>query len=293
MKSLRLLPFLLLCLAGCQGEEQQGAVSTAPGIATGADVAEPGFAAGERAPAKVGRADAQFAYRHDLGIALLPRWVRPHFLAVREACMSDVELRCDLLEAVSTEIAQGTSFSNAYLRARLPHDKVARYKALVVAPLAGEDRDDVSWVRDRIEVEDLARPIEDLARRQKSVEDYRGRLEVLAGSADKRVEDLIRLATELSDAQSRIETAEQRSMGQKVEAELVTVSFEAERGRGGPFQPLREVAGRSADILGRNAAEALSFVLTIVPWIPVAGGFAGVVHFAWRILRGRRAARPA
>jgi hypothetical protein len=207
--------------------------------------------------------------------------------------VSDVELRCDLLEAVSTENAQGTTFSNAHLRARLPRDKVARFKALVVAPLAGEDRDDVTLVRDRIEVEDQARPIEDLARRLKSLEDYRGRLEVLAGRADTRVDDLIRLATELSEVQSRIETltAEQRSMGRKVEADLVTVSFEAERGNGGPFQPLWEIAGRSADILGRNAADALSFVLTIVPWIPVAGIFAGVMHLAWRLLRGRRAAR--
>lgn len=85
MKTLRILPFLLLGLAGCQGEEQQGAVSIAPGIATGADVAELGFAAGERAPAKVWQADAQFAYRRDLGIGLLPRWVRPHFLAARYA----------------------------------------------------------------------------------------------------------------------------------------------------------------------------------------------------------------
>jgi len=182
-------------------------------------VAQLSFAAGERAPAKVGRPDAQFAYRHDLGIALWSRWVRPHFLVAREACISDAELRCDLLEAVSTENAQGSSFSNAHLRARLPHDKVARFKALVVAPLAGEDRDEVTLVRDRIEVEDLARPIEDSARRLKSLEDYRGRLEVLAGPADTRVEDLIRFATELSEAQSRIETltAEQRSMGQKVE----------------------------------------------------------------------------
>lgn len=138
-------------------------------------------------------------------------------------------------------------------------------------------------------LEDLAQPVAGAARRLRDLEEYRSRLAALARREDTRVEDAIRLASEISEVQSRIEelTAERRGLDERIEQELVAVEFESRTPMGGAMAPVMEVFARSFDILGRSAAEVLWFVLTIAPWLPfVVLGLASL-RFLGRMRRRR------
>lgn len=230
-----------------------------------------------------------FAYSHDLWIAVAPRWIEAHFIRAKEACATDAALKCVLLEASVTLNGAGHSCPSAQLRARLPHEAVARFKGSVTSPVAGEAAGDVVVTRSLTQIEDLGRPLADTKRRREQLEDYRNRLKGLEARKDTQVEDLIKIANELSRAQSQIEELDQqhRKLEERVESELVSVAIQSEEPAGGPLAPIEEVWRHSADILGANAAEALRFVLFIIPWTPIILLVFGLLRWAGRAWRRR------
>ncbi len=121
-----------------------------------------------------------------------------------------------LIEASIEQEARGTLSPSAHPTVRLPHEAVAPFTQALTAPLPGERPGDVVVRSRATQAEDLRRPIADGARRLAQFTGYRARLTALAARPDIHVDDLIKLAGQLAEMQSRIEAAdaEQRTLAQ-------------------------------------------------------------------------------
>lgn len=272
-------------LAGCL--EEQGA-ETAPQEHVFAQ--GPRFAAGQAAPADAAAANGQFAYVHDLSIAVAPRFVGAHFERAKSLCLQDASLRCVLLEATSDLNMGGPARPFAHVRLRLPRESVARVSQTVRSPVDGETASDLRLIRSATRLDDLARPIADAKRRLEQLEDYRGRLKNIEARAETRVEDLIKIANELSQTQSRIEEIgeQRRRLEERVTTELLDLSIRSDAAAGGPTTPIREVWRRAADIMGASAAQVLRFALMLVPWTPIIVAVLILLRWGARIWARRR-----
>lgn len=273
---------VLALLAGCsdtrrelrQGREAADAAAPAPFVS----------AAREGSTVKL-------AYRHDLTVGLAPDRVAPHFAAARDRCLAEAAT-CTLLNS-SIRDGAGTRPPQARIEVRLPHAAVAAYVAFVTAPLPGEAAGDVALIEQATRAEDLTASIADTGRRLAQLNDYRTRLTALAEKPDNRAEDLIKIAGELAQVQSQIEEAEgtRRTLGERVDTEIVTVTFRASQARAGAFAPVQEVWARSGPILGESAASALRFTVASLPWLPIVLLALLLLRLVWRIRRKR--AQPA
>jgi hypothetical protein len=279
-------------IAGCSGEDRSQDATVVPPMAAGGDGVEaiaPQFAAIEES-GKAHRAErGAFAVSHELGIAVAPQWVHPHFLAVRDACLNDKAMRCELLGASANVGRREGGFQSAFVDVRVPHDSVAAFKARAVAALTGETESEIEVRRDRTTTANVGRPIADVARRQKYLTAYRDRLDALAARAESRVEDLIRIAEALSRVQAEIEELErqERDLSESAEGERVRVVFEAQRPAVSAADPVSRVWANGTRIFWKSVADVLAFVLWIGPWLPLVALMAGGVIGAVRMLRRR------
>jgi hypothetical protein len=238
----------------------------------------------------------KLAYSHDLSIETKADMVKQRFEQARDACLSGTIAGCVLLNANIEE----TGFARyrhpvANLSVRLTHEAVAPFEQAVLKPLPGEQAGDVAVVSRSTSAEDLTAAIQDGDRRLAQLIDYRDRLTQLAKRTDAKVDDLIKVQSELSNTQSEIEelTAQQKRLGERVATELETVRITGRItvGRG---SEIAETWHRSAEILDESVAASLHFLIAAVPWIftllavmillPV---MRVVVRVLWRIGRPR------
>lgn len=286
---------LAVTLAGCSGGDAPQNRRVAPGFSSAptpymAMPARTNSSGGASLETGGAAANGKYAYAHDLWLTVGSRFVKAHFEAAKEACATDATLKCVLIEASVSLNDAGAARPSAHLRARLPHESVARFKSLAVAPAQGERPSDVVVQRSSTQLEELGQPLADTKRRREQLEDYRTRLKIVEARPDSRVEDLIRIAEELSRVQSQIEELDEqhRKLEERAETEIVSVAIQSEAPPGGALAPLEEVWRQSANILGANAAEAFRFVLFVIPWTPVI--LLGVLLVRWTARAWRRRA---
>jgi hypothetical protein len=211
----------------------------------------------------------KLAYTHNLSIETKADAVKQRFEQARDACLNGTIAGCVLLNANIEEVGfERGRHPVANLSVRLTHDAVAPFEQAVLKPLPGEQAGDVAVVSRSTSAEDLTAAIMDGDRRLAQLTDYRDRLTQLAKRADAKVEDLIKVQSELSTTQSQIEelTAQQKRLGERVATELETVRITGKVtvGRG---SQIAEVWHRSAAILDAAVADSLQFLIAAVPWI--------------------------
>nr|WP_232629515.1 DUF4349 domain-containing protein [Methylobacterium sp. Leaf118] len=287
---LRGLACALVLLTGCSDRSERESSPAAPApFVSAARQARPSEA-GDLAQPESG---PKLAYRHDLTLGLAPAQVAPHFAVARDRCLNEAASGCTLLQSSIREGAGATREPSAMVQVRLPHAGVAPYIAAVTAPLPGEAAGDVVLQDQSTRAEDLTRALADTGRRLSQLTDYRDRLTALAEKPDNRAEDLIRIAGELAQVQGQIEDAEGRRRGldERVDTEIITVTFRATRAQAGAFAPVQEVWTRSGPILGESAASALRVVVVSLPWLPVVLLGLLLLRVLWRLRRRRQ--RPA
>lgn len=281
-----------VALSGCTREDRGGDESgwvASPGMESdeAAGPSEPHVAAVKES-AGAGRPGlGAFAVSHDLGAGVAPQWVHPHFLSLRDACLNDEALHCELLAASASIGRREAGFQRAFVEARVPHDAVAAFKTRALSPLKGEEPGEIEIRRDWTKNENVARPIADVARRQKHLEGYRERLEVLASRAESRVEDLIRIAEELSRVQGDLEAlaGQGRDLDERARTERIRVVFEALRPAVPAADPVLRVLSNAGRMFWQSMADALAFLVRIVPWLPLAALLAGAVIGFVRLVR--------
>ena len=243
------------------------------------------FAAGPKAAG-----DAKLAYSHTLTIDVAAERLAAHFGAARDRCLSDPALRCVLVESLIEQDPTGAVRPHGWIAVRLPHDAVSVYVVAVTAALPGEAAAVVVRAQGT-RAEDLSRPFEDGARRLAQLSDYRARLTELAERPDTKTDDLIKIAGEVSRAQSEIEAADaqQRGLTERVESEALTIALESDLAAGGIWAPVRETWRRAGALLGESAGDALRFAIVALPWTPIAVGILALLRWVWRRHRGKPA----
>lgn len=264
---------LLAALTGC---DEAGPPSSASLDAT---VFAPTRQAGE----------SKLAYRHELTIGLSPDQVSRHFAASRDRCLNEAGLRCVLVRSSVSEGKDAGARPFAQLEVRLPHESVPAFVAFVTSPLPGQAPGDVILRDQSTRSEDLTQSIADTSRRLAQLTDYRDRLNGLSARSDTRVEDLIKIANELSQVQSQIEELEgkRRGLEERVATEIVSVSFRSDWTRESAFLPVRNAWEKSGRTLGESAGAALRFAVASLPWLPVLALVVLMIRWVWR-LRGRK-----
>jgi hypothetical protein len=215
------------------------------------------------------------AYKHDIGLDVTPSALQAHFASARDRCANEATLHCILLEA-SVEVPRPDAVRAPYavpsakLRVRLPHDQVARFANSLTDKLPGEADGTVTVARQSTTAEDLSRPIEDGDKRLSQLTDYRTRLNALAARPDTKVDDLVKIAGEISRVQADLEAAqaEQRELNQRVETEALDIDFESQSDHSA-WAPARIAWSDAAQIFGGSLGDALQFVIAAVPWLPL------------------------
>jgi hypothetical protein len=217
------------------------------------------------------------AYEHTIDIETDADKVVPAFSAAQASCKESVAAECVVLEA---KIDTG-EFPYAHLRFRAKPEGIRKIDASLSAQGDVTDRATTA--------EDLARPLEDTARRLDMLQDYRQRLEALRGKASSDIEPLIKVNKELAQVQSDIEalTGERARLTQRVETEILTVSISSDRRRA-LWTPMRVALSEFGSNLSAGIASVVTAMAYILPWSLVLLGFTGLARGLWLRWRRRR-----
>ena len=265
------------------------AVALLLGVVGCSDDAPPVPAMGRAMMAAAPRAQigAKLAYRHQLVLQMPDPSIQPRFDRARDLCLQSAELHCILQNAtLNVGDPHGLQPTTASLSVRLPHEAVAPFIDGLLAAVPGETASAVVTSRST-QADDLTKAINDGDQRQKELLDYRERLLALAKIPDAKVDDLIKIASELSNVQSRLEAiaADQSALNDRVATEEVDVSLRADPGAQGMFAPVSRVWLEAGQLLGDSTARTLRFVILALPWLPLAVGGLFVAIFAIRRIR--------
>lgn len=232
------------------------------------------MASAENAEAQ-GGADAPersyLAYEHSLTLDVPEPDIASLAARARQHCERDRANHCVLLDA---SLDSGRSAS-AELRFRAaPAGIQALIKDL------GSQGDIASQTT---HAEDLARPVQDVARKLAMLRSYQARLEELKVTAARDVDALVKIHKELAEVQTQLEGSqgEQAKLMERVDTELLTVRLHAIRHKAF-FSPVVD-AGR--DFSG-NLAQGISSVIVglafLLPWMLTLGVLAFVGRWCWR-----------
>jgi uncharacterized protein DUF4349 len=265
MKSLPLVTAtglaLLLALGGCDKPSSLPEPASAP-----APPVAKSFAAASRAAPKL-------AYSHDLQLEMPATSVKPRYDRAVDRCLNDGKLNCVVLKTeFSTGEQAGMPRPSASLTVRLPHDAVQPFEEGLLAPVAGEGPSDAVLRSSSTVADDLTTAIEDMEQRQAQLADYRDRLAELAKRPDVKVEDLIKIESELSSTQSQLEeiAAQKKALDQRVDTESLSIYFGPRDVLGNFSDPIVRAWYQASRVLGDSTATALDFVVAALPWLPIA-----------------------
>lgn len=235
----------------------------------------------------------KLAYTHDLSIEMSDDKIAPRFERARNSCLEDQSLKCNLIEAsITAGDASAGVRPSAMLSVRLPHDSVMKFETALLEPLPGESKGEPSLRRSSTNAEDLTFQILDVDRRLAQANDYRDRLMAISRRADAKVDDLIKVQEKLSEVQTSIEdlTGQTRGLNRRVDTELLNISLTPYASLTNVASPLGEAWRNSARALGESTATAFTFIVVVLPWLPLVALGGLLLAWLWRLVRRRRAA---
>jgi hypothetical protein len=278
-----ILPLLLL--AGCDKPDNQGkevymnmpAPNAAPMMAP--FVPPPDIIIGGRG------ANALFSLRHDLKLTMPHDAVAARYQNARDACLQDKTLNCTLTSA-SLNVSRIVS---GQLQVALPHDKVALFEKRLLKPLPQDRNGKVEVTSRSTTVENETEAAADIDRQLVQATAYRDSLELLAKRPNLTVDEIIKIHSELTEAQTAVENAmaAKRASDSHIRLERMDISLgeKVELPQTSAFDGFWKNAGNT---LVASTAEMLLRIVNVLPWLPVALLLAWLVARFVRRLQVRR-----
>lgn len=233
--------------------------------------------------------NAKLAYRHDLQLEMPAASVKPRYDRSLERCLQDVHLGCVVLKTSFDSVQQpGRQYPYAMLTVRLTHDAVKPFETDLMTPLPGETVGDAVLLSRSTVAEDLAGKVADVERRQAQLVDYRDRLTLLAQRQDVKVEDLIKIESELSNTQTQLEaiSAQKGALNQRIDTETLSVAFGSKVAPSSSFDPIVQSLRHGGRVLSQSTGVAISFLIATLPWLPILA--LGLFLARWIFRRWRR-----
>ena len=233
-----------------------------------------------------------FTYDHTLAVSMASDRIKARFERARDRCQSDAALKCKVVSASFNIMGNPNApLPVAYLSVALPHDGITVFEASLLVPLPDEEPGDVVVRSRAMTAQNVTQQVTDLDRRLAQLADYRDRLSDLSKRRNATTDDLIKIEGELSKTQSDLEQldAQKRQLAERIAKENMNITFEAQSTAGDAFQPVRDVFQSSLRILGQSTGEALSFLIRLLPWLPVIALALYAIAWLWRRLRRKPA----
>jgi hypothetical protein len=241
-------------------------------------------------PASPGAAQqtAKLAYRHNLDLEMPAASIQPRYDRAVKTCLENAAFNCIVMNASIrmgdlSDPLRGINPS-ASLTVRLPHDAIAPFEADLLAALPAETTGDATIHSRSTSAEDLTYAIADVERRQAQLTDYRDRLMDLTKRPDVKVEDLIKIESELSNTQSQLEqlAAQKKNLDQRVDTEILAIFLDVRDTRGNVSGPIEVAWHEAGQVLGDSTATALRFTVGALPWLPIVAIGLLLLRFAFR-----------
>jgi hypothetical protein len=233
-----------------------------------------------------------FAYTHFLSLEMERTRVKARFERARTHCLQDSAILCKL-ESASIDLGgdSGENFTDATLAVELPRDQIGPFEQAIQAALPGEDAADIRVASRSTRAQNVTKEQSDVERRIVQLNDYRDRLTALSKRPDVRVDDLIKIESELSSVQSQLEqlTAQARDVGDRVSREQLTISIGERQTLGDAFRPIGRVLHDSVFLIASSAADALRFLIQSIPWLPIVAAAFFLLSWFWRRVRRQKA----
>jgi hypothetical protein len=214
------------------------------------------------------------AYSHTMALVMDAATVSPHFTRARDACLQNAALNCILLSgSVSAGDERAQQPPSAQLVVSLPHDQVAAFQKVLLSPLAGQARSDIEVRQQSTRADNLTQQVTDIDRRTGQLTTYRDRLTALAERPGLKAEDLIPLEEKISELQSELDqlATSKANIVERVKREQISISYNAHTTVTEAARPLSRAWDRSFELLGESAGSVLTFVVLLLPWLPVVG----------------------
>ena len=226
-----------------------------------------------------------FSVQHDLTVTMPHDSVAVRFAAARDACLKDKSLHCTLTSASMTV----RKSVNAQLEVALPHDQVQIFEKRLLKRLP-QDGDGKAEIASRSStVQNETTSSADITRQLSQAKAYRDSLEVLAKRSNLTVGEVIKIHSELIEAQTAVDNAEaaKRAMDSNIVLEKMSITLEEAivLVQKSPFDGFWKNA---RTVFVASSAEMLLRIVNVIPWLPIALVLAWLVARFMRRLQRRR-----
>lgn len=230
-----------------------------------------------------------FTYSHTVRLEMARNAIRPHFERARDNCLNDAGLSCSLVSS-TVDIGSNRQYRESYARLSVlvPHDRIDAHRESLLQPLDGFG---VAELRSRsTDAGNVTKHSADVERKLTQLVSYRDRLDKLSTRTDLRVDELIKLATELASTQSNIEqaTAQKQGIDVRIARDHVTITFIERPSFVDVFRPALLAWRGGFETFGNSTGAAVTFVIAIVPWLPIIALAFFVLARLWRKMRRKR-----
>ncbi len=228
--------------------------------------------------------NALFSVQHDLTVTMPHNSVAVRFQAARDACVKDKSLQCTLTSASLT--ASGAV--EAELQVALPHDKVETFEKRLLKRLPQDGNGRVDITSSSTSTENQTQAAADIDRELAQAVAYRDSLETLAKRPGLTVDEVIKIHSELVQAQTAVDSAEaaKRASSTSIVLERMDINLQEAAPPPAAPSPFADFWKTATAVLAASTADMLLSVINALPWLPVV--FV-VLWIVVRILRRRRA----
>jgi hypothetical protein len=231
------------------------------------------------------RANTFFSVQHNLTLTMPHDSVAARFAAARDACLKDETLHC-VLTSASLSVDQTIS---ARLQVALPHDKVALFETRLLNRLPQDGNGRVEATSRSTSTENETQSAVDIDRQLTQAKAYRDKLEDLSKRPNLSVEEVIKIHSELTEAQTAVENAAaaKRASDSDIVLERMNVAFEE------AIVPVERFAfdgfwKNARNVIMASTADMLLRLVNALPWLPLAFVLAWLLARFMRRLQRRR-----
>ena len=212
-------------------------------------------------------ANALVSFRHNLTLTMPRDGVAARFQAARDACLKDKTLSCVLTSASFT----ASDTVSAQLSVALPHDKVALFEKRLMKPLPQDGNGKVAVTSRSTSTENETQTAADVDRELAQAKTYRDQLEELAKRPNLTVDEVIKIHSELKEAQDAVDSAEaaKRASDSNIVLETMNISLNEEALPPVETSAFADFWKNAGSVLASSTATMLLHVVNAVPWIPV------------------------
>jgi len=219
------------------------------------------------------------AYRHSLVVDVPEDKVVPVFEAGQAACRALVAEQCTILNARVTGPASGQARGREEASATLTMRALPPAIPKLRATFASKG----DLTQQSTSAEELAGPLEDVAKKIALLKDYRDKLEGLRARAANDIDSLIKVNHELAEVQGELEavTGSQATLQRRVDTELLEVTIGAEMHQTF-WRPIGQSASQFGASLSQGTALAISGVAWMLPWAVLLSFVVWIGRKLWR-----------